>query len=119
MDRWLKDNPCEEVDDLANSLPEGVWINLLVRKIDAAIEFQTKVFGAEKIYADASFAIVRFKGASWMLHADETYANHPLASMMEPTSIRGLGCEIRLQGCNPDEAVKMAKNADFDGLIRI
>jgi len=110
-DLWFEKDPCDEVDNLATSLSEGLWINLLVRNIDASIAFQTQVFGAEKVYGDPSFAVVRYKSSRWMLHADETYANHPLASSMEPTAIRGLGCEIRLQGCDPDVAVNKAKDA--------
>lgn len=104
MDKWREESACDNVDELARSLPDGLWINLLVRDIERAIKFQTEVFDAERIYADASFAIVRFKSSSWMLHADETYANHPLAAHLSPMSQRGLGCEIRLQGCDPDLA---------------
>lgn len=55
----------------------GLGVNLLVRDIDRAVAYQKDVLAAEIIYADPDFAVLNGYGASWMLHADHTYADHP------------------------------------------
>ena len=52
MDRWSVDDPCKRVDQLATSIRPRLWINLLVRDVNAAIGFQVNVLGARNIYAD-------------------------------------------------------------------
>lgn len=110
MDRWKSEDPCANVDDLARSMPSGLWINLLAADLDAALAFQTDILGCEAIYRDKAFAIMRFAETSWMVHSDATYANHPMNDRLAATSIRGAGCEIRLHGCDPDEAQRRAED---------
>lgn len=48
-----------------------------------------------------------------MLHADHTYSDHPLSGSLQTKLARGIGTEIRLHGCNPDDAeVKARKRGD-------
>ena len=48
-----------------------------------------------------------------MLHADHTYSDHPLSGNLQTKLARGIGTEIRLHGCNPDDAeVKARKRGD-------
>lgn len=110
MDRWKRDDPCRNVNDLARALPNGLWLNLLTADLEAAIGFQTDILGCEAIYRDAAFAIMRFGGTVWMLHSDASYSSHPFGGIV---ARRGAGCEIRLQGCAPDAAEARARAAGF------
>ncbi|MEC8134802.1 MAG: hypothetical protein VX107_01430, partial [Pseudomonadota bacterium] len=56
----------------------GLGINLLVADVSAAVSFATDVFGAETIYADPDFAVLKLGEIEWMVHADHTYDKHPL-----------------------------------------
>lgn len=93
---------------------KGLGINLLVRDIARSALFARTVLGAEIVYSDKDFAVLR-QGpagphqAEWMLHADGTYHSHPLPALMSDAPIRGLGVEIRLYHCDPDQAVAQAK----------
>lgn len=110
MDRWRHDDPCALVDELAGSIGTGVWLNLLVSDVAAAIAFQTRVLGAEAVYRNDSFAIMRHGASFWMVHADGTYGEHPMVGRLGPGPARGTGCEIRLQGCDPDAAERRARD---------
>jgi catechol 2,3-dioxygenase-like lactoylglutathione lyase family enzyme len=92
----------------------GLGINLLVRDVGRSVLFARTVLGAEIVYSDKDFAVLR-QGpsgphqAEWMLHADGTYHSHPLPGLMSDAPIRGLGVEIRLYHCDPDRAVAEAE----------
>ena len=60
----------------------GLTINLLVREIEAALPFHLEVLGAEVVYSDPDFAVLRRGEAEWMLHADHTYMGHPLGDYL-------------------------------------
>lgn len=104
-------------EDYGRSL-KGLGVNLLVRDVARSIRFARLVLGAELVYSDADFAVLR-QGpvgphqAEWMLHADGTYHSHPLPGLLSDLQIRGAGVEIRLYHCNPDRAVAAATEHDF------
>lgn len=93
---------------------KGLGINLLVRDIARSALFARTVLGAEIVYSDKDFAVLRQGPAGpdqchWMLHADGTYHSHPLLGLLSDAPIRGLGVEIRLYHCDPDRAVAEAR----------
>lgn len=90
----------------------GLGVNLLVRDIARAVEFQKVVLEANVVYADPDFAVLKGYGSSWMLHADHTYADHPLTGSLAPEQARGIGVELRLHGCDPDAAEARARARD-------
>ena len=92
---------------------QGLSINLLVKAIEPAIDFQRKVLSAEVIYHDPDFAVLRGYGAEWILHADHTYDTHPLLAPTQATPQRGLGVELRLHGCGPDQAEAAARQHGY------
>ena len=96
-DSWIP------ADEYGRSL-RGFDVNLLVAEIERSVHFQTEVLGAEVVYADPDFAVLRAQGGEWMLHADHTYRDHPLHGSLGPEVIRGIGVELRVHGCDPDLA---------------
>jgi len=101
-------DPWMPAEDFGRSL-QGLGINLLVEEIGRAVAFQTEVLGADVVYADPDFAVLEGFGASWMLHADHTYNDHPLKGSLTPEMFRGIGVELRLHGCDPDAAEAAAR----------
>jgi catechol 2,3-dioxygenase-like lactoylglutathione lyase family enzyme len=91
----------------------GLTLNLLVRDIARALPFQRQVLGAEVVYSDPDFAVLRFGGAEWMLHADHTYLDHPLHATLSQPLQRGVGAELRLHGRDPDAAEAAAKRLGY------
>lgn len=87
----------------------GLGVNLLVTSIEAARPFHLQVLAAEEVYWDPDFAVYRGYGAEWMLHADHTYADHPLSGSLTPEIPRGIGAELRLHGRDPDAAEAAAR----------
>ncbi len=94
----------------------GLTVNILVRDIDAALAFQRDVLGVQTVYSDPDFAVCSAYGSEWMLHADHTFENHPMGSTVTPAQLRGAGIELRLHGCNPDQAEAAARRLGFDVL---
>ena len=62
-------NPWMPADEYGRSL-RGLSINLLVADVARSKAFQTEVLGAELVYADPDFAVLRGFGGEWMLHAE-------------------------------------------------
>ncbi|MGQ4806882.1 hypothetical protein NKDENANG_00219 [Candidatus Entotheonellaceae bacterium PAL068K] len=94
-------------------LLRGLTLNLLVRDVAAALSFHRDVLSAEVIYSDPDFAVLRHGGVEWMLHADHTYLDHPLHESLGSDRTRGIGAELRLHGCDPDQAEAAARRLGF------
>jgi len=107
--------PWMSADDYGRSL-SGLGINLLVREMARALRFQDDVLQAEIVYSDVDFAVLRGYGAEWMLHTDHTYRDHPLSGSLSPEIARGIGVELRLHGCDPDQAETRAKQGGYSVL---
>lgn len=118
--RGADETPFMAAPDYGRSLT-GLSVNLLVRDIPRAVAFQCQVLGATKVYADADFAVLRWTPpgggpaapAEWMLHADHSYADHPLLALTGDGAVRGAGAELRLHGCDPDAAAARAAALGF------
>ena len=95
---------------------KGLTVNILVRDIEAALIFQREVLGASVIYSDPDFAVCSGFGSEWMLHADHSYDKHPMGYAIPLDQPRGAGIELRLHGCNPDQAETAAKRLGFEVL---
>jgi catechol 2,3-dioxygenase-like lactoylglutathione lyase family enzyme len=92
---------------------QGLTLNLLVRDIGQSLPFHREVLGAQVVYSDPDFAVLRCGGAEWMLHADHTYLDHPLHASLSEGGPRGVGAELRLHGRDPDEAESAARRLGF------
>lgn len=92
---------------------KGLSINLLVADVAASVAFAKIVLEAEAVYADPDFAVLRRGSASWILHADHTYEDHPLAGFVSGREGRGAGAEIRMHELDPDGAEQRARQAGY------
>ena len=108
--------PWMPAPDYGRSL-KALTINLLVRAIDKALQFQREVLRVDVVYSDPDFAVVHGYGAEWMLHADHTYQDHPMGGLLAGAGQRGAGAEFRLHGCDPDQAEAAARHLGFKVLV--
>ena len=103
-----KDEPWMSAPDYGRSLG-GFGVNLLVRDVARTCAFLREVLNLEPVYADPDFAVLRHAGHDIILHADHTYAEHPLLALTGDGAIRGAGAELRLYGLDPDAAEARAR----------
>ena len=94
--------------DYGRSL-RGLGFNLLVEDVPRAVKFAVEVLGATSFYDDEDFAAMKLNGGDFMLHADHTYKDNPLAGVIAATEARGAGVELRIYGCDPDVAERAAR----------
>ncbi len=95
---------------------KGLTVNLLVRDIDNALVFQRKVLDATVVYSDPDITVLKGFGAEWMLHADHTYDEHAMQKVITGVDQRGADLELRLHGCDPDQAEAAARCLGFEVL---
>lgn len=86
----------------------GISVNLLVRDVLAEVAFLTAVFGLTAHQVSKDFAIIIHDGMAFQLHADGTFARHPLFNLLPESGPRGAGIELRLHGIDPDQAASRA-----------
>lgn len=86
----------------------GLGLNLLVRDVGRSTAFLTAAFGMTAHRASRDFAILRYGGQLFQLHADATFAAHPLAALLPEAGPRGAGIELRLYDTDPDAACARA-----------
>ena len=91
----------------------GLTVNLLVQDIGTSLVFQQDVLGVEIVYSDPDIAVLQFRDAEWMLHADHTYEDHPLHGSLSSDIPRGIGTELRLHGRDPDKAETAARELGY------
>lgn len=96
---------------------KALSVNVLVADIEQALAFQQAVLGATVIYSDPDFAVCSGFGTEWMLHADHTYDKHAMARTVVSGIPRGGGVELRLHGCNPDQAEAAARRLGYEVLV--
>lgn len=94
--------------DFGRSLT-GLGLNLVVRDVPSEVRFLTEVFAMTAHRQSADFAILVYHGQVFQLHADPTYANNPLLSLLPETGARGAGAEFRLYETDPDAAAQRAR----------
>ncbi len=111
----VKSNPDDwwmSTEDYAKRM-KGVTLNLLVREVEHCVPFHTEVLGAKTEYVCVDFASFAYDQTTWMLHADHTYDGHPLYRSLTANLDRGIGCEIRVHGRDPDAACEAAQRLGY------
>ncbi len=104
-------DPWMPVPEYSHSL-KGLSLNLLVNNIEDSLQFQTKVLQTKVVYSDPDIAVIQGYGAEWMLHSDHTYDSNPLNELLSDEP-RGVGIELRLHHCDPDQAAQRAKQFGY------
>lgn len=89
----------------------GIGLNLLTRDVRGLAGFLVAVMGATAHRLSDDFAIIRHGGMMLQLHADATYADHPLPGLLPETAPRGGGVQVYLFGVDPDAAIARAEAA--------
>lgn len=87
----------------------GIGLNLLVRDVVGRSAFLTEVFDMAAHQVSKDFAILRYGGQVFQLHADGTYHANPLLGLLPDNPPRGGGIELRLYDTDPDIAVMRAR----------
>ena len=77
-----------------------------------AINFVKNILQAKIIYEDPDFAAIEGFGSQWCFHTHHTYDSHPFKTITESSIYKGLGIELRLIGCDPDQAEIRAKEKE-------
>ena len=101
----------------------GFGVNLLVKETERTIGFLELVFGFEAVRKSADYAIMRLPESHEapgqlatvlvQLHADHTYSQNPLPSLLPENGARGGGVELRLYDIDPDIAEEKARANDY------
>ncbi|WP_323765936.1 VOC family protein [Marinovum sp.] len=89
----------------------GLGLNILVTDVRRSAGFLSQVFGMQVHRLSDDFAIVQYGDQLFQLHADATYASHPLHALLPETPPRGLGLEIRLYDSDPETAAARTEAA--------
>lgn len=87
----------------------GFGINLLVRDVPRCCEFLHRALEFEVLRKSPDFAILRHRDTLYQLHADTTYGENPLPSLLPENGPRGGGVELRLYHVDPDRAEARAR----------
>ncbi|EDQ31704.1 hypothetical protein HPDFL43_17840 [Hoeflea phototrophica DFL-43] len=102
--------PWMSAEDFGRSLPRGVGVNLLVADIGAQVAFCRDCLGAMVLDHDEDFAAIELCGSVFMLHADHSYASHPMSGIVAGAESRGAGVELRVYGLDPDKVEARAES---------
>lgn len=96
--------------DLGRSL-QGLGVNLLCRDVTGMAAFMEAVFALTAHRVSRDFALVRHGAVLIQLHADPTFARHPLHELLPENPPRGAGAQFYLFGIDPDAACARAEDA--------
>lgn len=91
----------------------GFGINLLVRRVDGAAQFLRHVLRFKILRQSADYAVLSHRRRLYQLHADPTYAAHPLGALLPEAGLRGIGVELRLYQVDPDRAEGRARQGGY------
>lgn len=101
-----------EVDaDVFGRQLTGFGVNLLVADVARSCVFLRDVLAFEILRQSADYAILRHRDVLYQLHADTTYTENPLPSLLPESGPRGGGVELRLYQVDPDAAESRARKA--------
>lgn len=89
----------------------GFGINLLVRHTHPTTQFLHQILRFRILRHSPDYAVLSHRRRLYQLHADPTYATHPLLAHLPEAGLRGAGIELRLYRTNPDQAEHRARAA--------
>lgn len=91
----------------------GFGINLLVRRVDRSVAFLRDVLQFTALRQSGDYAVLSHRKRLYQLHADSTYAAHPLPAHLPEAGLRGAGVELRLYQVDPDRAESRARKNGY------
>lgn len=91
----------------------GLGLNLLMRDVEAQTARLCDLFGMKAHRVSRDFAILVYGDQVFQIHADATYAAHPLLALLPETPPRGAGVQITLFDTDPDDAAARAEALGF------
>ncbi|OSQ52590.1 VOC family protein [Marivita geojedonensis] len=91
----------------------GMGLNLLVRDVEAQAQRLAALFGMTAFRVSRDFAILQYGTQVFQLHADSTYATHPLLNLLPENPPRGAGVQIHLFDTDPDDSAERAEALGF------
>ena len=97
-------------------LLRGFGVNLLVRRVAQSVEFLHSVLRFEVLRQSDDYAMLAHREQLYQLHADSTYAAHPLLAQLPDAGLRGAGIELRLYEVDPDQAEHRARQGGYEVL---
>jgi len=103
-------------EDFGRSL-SGIGLNLLVRDVPELASFLVDVFSMSAHRLSNDFAIMRYGGQVFQIHADATYHSNALPGLLPEAGPRGGGIELRLYDTDPDEAARVAQAHAHDATL--
>lgn len=89
----------------------GLGVNLLCNDVPATARFLSACLGLSVHRMSSDFALVRYGSVLIQLHADATFARHPLHDLLPENPPRGAGVQLYLFGIDPDAACACAVEA--------
>ena len=92
----------------------GFGINLLVRRVDRSVVFLHEVLRFTVLRQSDDYAVLSHRKRLYQLHADSTYASHPLSTHLPEAGLRGAGVELRLYQVDPDRAERRARKGGYE-----
>lgn len=104
-------NP-QDAEEVGHAL-ENFGINLLVSNVARTVSFLQSVLGFTALNVSSDYALLEYREVLYQLHADHTYANNPLPSLLPEAGVRGGGVELRLFEVNPDAAEEKARTGGY------
>lgn len=95
-------------DEFGRSL-KGLGVNLLSPDVPRLAAFLKAVFGLTLYRVTGDFAIATHAGTVFQIHADPTFAAHPIHGLLPESPPRGAGVQLYLLGIDPDMAARRAE----------
>jgi len=92
---------------------DGFGVNMLVRDIARTVAFMRDVLGFDALRVSEDYAVLAWRGKLFQLHADATYAAHPLPAHLPEVGLRGAGVELRIYQTDPDAAERRARDGGY------
>ncbi len=95
-------------------LLEGFGVNLLAARVGRSVGFLHSELGFEILRQSEDYAVLAHRGQLYQIHADATYAAHPLLAHLPEAGLRGAGVELRLYQVDPDQAESRAREGGYE-----
>lgn len=95
----------------------GFGVNLLIADVDRSVTFLQSVLDFTVLSSSVDYALLQSGSQYFQLHADHTYSDNLLPSLLPEFGMRGGGVELRLFEIDPDMAQSKATQHGYTVLM--